>query len=252
MSISSGDQLVLLSWDSTFTEKAQVIEVREASAPSLAPDIEGEQKRWWEIDVDEWKRLPEELKLSEAATSLTLVRNWRRPNVHIRLAYRRLPDDDLETLQEGHLFVARDAYLSFLDALPGRLVQLFLADNPHPLQTWRFAGYADRARALISFIEQRVMSVGRVAAAAQSQWDILRDRGGFAEAQRLYVWDEVDESRPIDFTAQVEAFRTLLQPESPEEADARGSRLTEIAGLLTSRQSAESRFEALFRNRIDE
>jgi hypothetical protein len=251
VSIAPGDELVLLSWASTFVEKARVIEVREASAPSLSPSVEGAEKRWWEVHVDEWRDLPEEIKLSEASTSLTFVRNWRRPNVHVRHAYRRLPDEDLETLERGELFVARDAYLTFLDALPPRLVQLFLAENPHPVRTWDFASYADRARALIRFIEQRVMSVGRLASAAQSQWDIFQGRASLTDAQRLYVWDEAEDAPPIDFTAQVQAFRAL-QPDGGKEFDPRTSQLTEIADLLSSRQSAESRFESLFRNRIDE
>jgi hypothetical protein len=252
VSISSGDELVLFSWEATFVEKARVLEVREASAPSLSPSVEGEEKRWWEIDIDEWKHLPVQLKLDEASTSLTFVRNWRRPNVHVRLAYRRLPDEDLKTLERGELFVARDAYLTFLDALPDRLVQLFLADNPRSLRTWRFAGYADRARALIDFIEQRVLSVGRVASAAQRQWDAFQARGKLPETHRLYVWDEAEGASPIDFTAQVEAFRAL-QPDGAEDVGAASrSQLTEIAELLASRQSTESRFENLFRNRTDE
>jgi hypothetical protein len=252
VSIASGDELVLLSWQSVFVEKARVIGVREASAPSVVPSSEGELKRWWEIDIDEWKDLPAELKLSEASTSLTFVRNWRRPSVHVRLAYRSLPDEDLETLERGELFVARDAYLTFLYALPDRLVQLFLAENPQSLRGWGFSDYADRARALITFIEQRVMSVGRVASAAQSRWDILRARGNFRDAHGLYVWDEAEDAAPIDFTAQVQAFRTL-QPEGTEgDFDAPGSQLMEIAELLASRRDTESRFEGVFRSRTNE
>lgn len=250
VSIASGDELVLLSWESAFLERARVVEVREASAPSLVPSSEGEEKRWWEIDIDEWKPLPEELKLSEASTSLTFVRNWRRPNVHVRLAYRRLPDEDLETLERGELFVSRDAYLTFLDALPGRLRQLFLAENPPPSWSWRAADYADRARALIQFIEGRVMSVGRVASATQEQWDLFSRRLG-SDARRLYLWDEEDAGRPIDFTSQVQAFRTLL-PETVEEGIPSGSQLTAIAEILPSREGVERRFETIFRNRIDE
>src|SRR5271166_131412 len=111
VSIGPGDELVLLSSESVFVDKARVLEVREASAPSIAPSTESEreQKRWWEIDIDEWKSLPQEIDLTDASTSLTFIRNWRRPKVHVRLAYRRMPDEDLETLERGELFVARDA-----------------------------------------------------------------------------------------------------------------------------------------------
>jgi hypothetical protein len=252
VSIKSGDVLVLLSRETVFADKAQVLEVREASAPTIAPFEEGEIKQWWEIDIDEWKNLQQEVDLTDASTSLTFVRNWRRPKVHVRLAYRRLPDEDLETLERGELFVARDAYLTFLDALPARLVQAFLAVNPPLLRTRRLTNYAERARALIAFIEERVMSVGRTALAAQNRWNLFLVRSGLRDSPHLYVWDEDEAARPIDFTAQVEAFHTLL-PENTEEPDASGnSQLTEIAVLLASRQGTENRFENLFRNRIDE
>jgi hypothetical protein len=251
VSIGASDALVLLSSESTFVAKARVLEVREASAPSVAPSDEGEQKRWWEIDIDEWKSLPQEVDLTDASTSLTFIRKWRRPKSNVRLAYRRLPDDDLETLERGELFVARDAYLTFLDALPARLVQLFLAEYSSSLRTWSSANYADRASALIKFIEERVMSVGLVASATQSQWDIFMRRAGSQDSSRLYVWDEDEAARPIDFTSQVQAFRSLLS-EGTEDSDSRRSQLTEISELLASRQRAESRFEAIFRNRLDE
>ena len=251
VSIGAGDALVLLSSESVFVDKARVLEVREASAPSAAPLDEGEQKRWWEIDIDDWKSLPQEVDLTDASTSLTFIRKWRRPKIHVRLAYRRLPDEDLETLERGELFVARDAYLTFLDALPARLVQLFLAENPSPLRTWSSANYADRASAVIKFIEERVMSVGLVASATQSQWDIFMRRADSPDSSRLYVWDEDEAARPIDFTSQVQAFRSLLS-EGTDDSGSRRSQLTEISELLASRQRAESRFEEIFRNRSDE
>ena len=245
VSIVAGDELVLLSNESVFIDKARVLEVRHASAPSIAPLDEG--------DIDEWKSLPQEVDLTDASTSLTFIRDWRRPKIHVRLAYRRLPEEDLETLERGELFVARDAYLTFLDALPARVVQLFLAENPPPFRAWRITYYADRVRALIAFIEERVMSVGRVAITVQNRWDLFSARTGSSSSPPLYVWDEAEDARPIDFTSQVQAFRILL-PEAVEEPLSGGnqSQLTEIRDILASRQGLEERFEALFRNRLDE
>jgi hypothetical protein len=228
------------------------MEVRHASAPSIAPYDEGEQKRWWEIDIDEWKSLPQEVDLTDASTSLTFIRNWRRPKIHVRLAYRRLPEEDLETLERGDLFVARDAYLTFLDAVPARLSQLFLAENPPFFRTWRITDYADRARALIDFLEERVMDVGRVAIAAQNSWDLFLGRLDSSGSRPLYVWDEAEDARPIDFTSQVQAFRALLAENAEHAGFGGSSQLTAVAELLASRQSTENRFEALFRNRVDE
>jgi hypothetical protein len=252
VSIKSGDELVLLSREAVFVEKAQVLEVREASAPSIAPFEEGELKQRWEIKIDEWTSLQQEIDLNDASTSLTFIRNWRRPKVHVRPAYRRLPDEDLATLERGELFVARDAYLTFLDALPARLVQAFLAENPPLLHTRRTTDYAERALGLIGFIDERVMSVGRTALAAQDRWNRFLARTDSDDSQHLYVWDEEELTWPIDLTAQVDAFRALL-PESAAEAESDSrSLLTEIADILASRQGTENRFENLFRNRLDE
>ena len=252
VSIKSGDEVVLLSRETVFVDKAQVLEVRQVSTPSSARFEESEPKWWWEIQIDEWKSLPLEIDLNDASTSLTFIRNWRRPKVHVRPAYRRLPDEDLETLERGKLFVARDAYLTFLDALPARLVQVFLAENPPLLQTRRTTDYAERARALILFVEERVMSVGRTAIAAQDRWNLFLARKDSGDSRYLYVWNEDEASWPIDFTAQVDVFRTLL-PESGAAPDSGGSsRLTELAEILASRRDTESRFENLFRNRVGE
>ena len=251
ISIAAGDALLLLSRELTFSAKARVLEVREGTGRSLLSSAEGEEKNWWEIDIDGWKELPLQLKLDEASTSLTFVQNWRRPNVHVRLSYRRLPDEDMKTLDRGELFVARDAYLTLLDALPERLFQSFLAENPRLPRTWRSVAYADRARALIEFIEKRVMSIGRVASTTQRFWDNLCERTGSTDTHTLYVWNESDDIAPIDFTAQVDAFHAL-QRDSGEGEQFSGSQLTEIGEIMGARQSTELRFENLFRNRIDE
>jgi hypothetical protein len=252
VSIKSGDELVLLSREAVFVNKAQVLGVTEASAPSIAPFEESEPKQWGENQIDEWTSLQQEIDLNDASTSLTFIRNWRRPKVHVRPAYRRLPDEDFATLERGELFVARDAYLTFLDALPARLVQAFLAENPPFLRTRYTTEYAERARALISFIEERVLSVGRTALAVQDRWNLFLAKTDSGASRHLYVWNEDEASWPIDFTAQVAAFRTLL-PENGAEADSGGSsQLTEIAEILASRQGIESRFENLFRNRVGE
>jgi hypothetical protein len=161
-------------------------------------------------------------------------------------------NEDLATLERGELFVARDAYLTFLDALPARLVQAFLAENRPLVRTRRTTDYAERTLTLIGFIDERVMSVGRTALAAQDRWNRFLARTDSGDSRHLYVWDEGESTWPIDLTAQVDAFRALL-PESAAEAES-GSRslLTEIADILASRQGTENRFENLFRNRLDE
>lgn len=249
ISIRSGDELVLLSRESVFVNKAQVVEVRQGGTPYIVSSDEEEKQRWWEVHIEDWKKLRQEIALADASTSLTFIRNWKRPKVHVRLAYRRLPDADMETLERGELFIARDTYLHFLDALPPRLVQLFLAENPPRSVSWTNSDYAERARALINFIEAHVLCVGRVALATQKLWVQFLTQVGSPDAQRLYLWDEIEAGHPIDFTSQVDAFRTLL-PDTEDSGSA--GQLTEIAELLDSRRSIEDRFETLFRDRIHE
>jgi hypothetical protein len=167
VAVKAGDDLVLLSSEWHFTAKARVLEVVEGSGTTLEG---GEEKRWWELRIDRWESLAQEIALDDAATSLTFIRNWRRPKIHVRRAYRSLSDDDLETIERGDLFIAREAYLTFISALPPRLAQLFLAESPAPsLRTRDVGDFSARAVALINFVEERVLSVGRVTIAAQAQ-----------------------------------------------------------------------------------
>jgi hypothetical protein len=244
----------LLSSERAFTDKARVLEVTEGSAPTQHEDLR-EPKRSWEIVIEKWERLTQEVDLGDASTSLTFVRNWRRPSLHVRPAYRRLPDADLETIERGDLFLARATYLTFLGSLPPRTAQLFLAENfPFPSRTnWEGADYADRSAALVRFIEERVLSVGKVVVAAQNQWEILSSRMGYPKPLPLCVGEE-DETAPINLTSQAEIFGSLLLPEAPDGSEPHPTQLTDIAELITSsaRRQVEARFERLFRNRIDE
>ena len=250
VSIKRGDELLLLSNEWVFTDKTNVLDTKE-SRSRLDSD---EEKRWWEVHIDKWEPLPQALDLNDASTSLTFIRNWRRPKVHVRPAYRRLPDDDLETIERGDLFLARETYLSFVSALPPRLVQYFLAESTFPSQIpWDTPEYVDRAVALIRFIEERVLSLGKVVMAAQNQWDRLSSQTALPLPQPLYVWDEDEATLPINLTSQARIFGTLLS-ESREGSAADRTQLAEIRDILTSpmRRDVERRFERLFRNRFDE
>jgi hypothetical protein len=251
VSIKPGDELVLLSSGWVFTHTARVLDI-SAGSTTLRPN---EQKNWWELHIERWDPLPREVELDDVSTSLTFVRNWKRPKVHVRQAYRRLPDDDLETIKRGDIFLARDAYLTLIAALPPRLGQYFLAErSPASAQSRSIVDYAERAVALIRFIDERVLSVGKVVLAAQDQWDILSTRIGSPKGQALYVWDENEMATPAtNLTLQAQAFRTLL-PETTEESGVQRPSLSEIAELLTSpaRQDVERRFERVFRSHGDE
>ena len=107
--------------------------------------------------------------------------------------------------------------------------------------------------ALIKFVDERVLSVGKVTIAAQAQWEMLSARIEVPNAPPLYVWDEDETAPPINISSQARVFGALLLergagPEQPL------TQLTEIVEVLTStaRRSVERRFERLFRDRIDE
>ena len=250
VSIGPDDELVLLSTEWTFTHKARVREITE----SRIAVARGGEKRSWEIHITGWQTFPQVVDLNDVSTSLTFIRNWKRPKVHVRHAYRRLPDGDLETLERGEYFLARHAYLTFISALPRRLVQLFLADSsPDPPRGWGSADYPERSRALIRFIEERVLTIGHVVLDAQSQWDALSSQIGAPKPIPLYVWDEDETAPPINLTSQAETFRTLV-PEPGDEREPHRAQLTEIGEVVTSpeRQATNHRFELLFRNHADE
>lgn len=250
VSIKRGDELLLLSNEWVFTDKANVLDTKEGRG-GLDSD---EEKRWWEVHIDKWEPLPQALALNDASTSLTFVRNWRQPKVHVRRAYRRLPDADLETIERGDLFLARETYLTFINALPPRLVQYFLAERTFPSQTrWDTPEFIDRAVALIRFIEERVLSLGNILVAAQNQWARLSSQMELPLPQSLYVWDGDEATSPINLTSQALIFGGLLSG-SREGSAADRTHLAEVHDLLTSpaRREVERRFERLFRNRFYE
>jgi hypothetical protein len=251
VSIKPGDKVLLLLTEKwAFTREARVLDVAQRPRSSQG----GEEKPWWEINVSEWSSLPEPVELELFSTSLTFIRNLIRPKLHVRQAYRRLPDADLVTIQRGELFLARETYVTLLGALPRPLQQTFLAETVmSSLQTERSIEFVDRARALIQFIEQRVVSLGNKLIDTQRQWESLLPKTGYPDSMPLCVSDEDELGLPLNLSSQAALFRDLFVELHGADA-AEKTLLAKIGDDLAaeSRRPSEQRFELLFQDRINE
>jgi len=250
VSIKRHDVLLLLSNKLVFSHQADVIRVAERKSTLES----GDDKRWWEISIPKWDLLPQPIDLDLFSTSLTFIRNWTRPKLHVRHGYRRVPEEDLITIQRGEPFLARETYLTLSNALPTTLLQQFLAEVATSLTSLRVTReYALRSDALIRFIETRVLSIGRVLMDTQVQWQVLLQRIENIEPCPVYIWDEEDAAPPINLSSQAQLFRTLLGGDH-QRPDARIAQLGEIIEVLSARsqQADELRFERIFRDFVDE
>jgi hypothetical protein len=116
------------------------------------------------LQVQRWVPFSEDLTVDALKYSLTIVHNLRSPLRHFRPGYRRLPLDDLRTLESGEVFVARTAYHEILAALPEVLRNVFLSEEVMLRRDEEGFGpdgrFARRLRDLYAFIVERIISVG--------------------------------------------------------------------------------------------
>jgi hypothetical protein len=115
----SGDCVVLLGGYGkgiSFDYSASLVAITSASSDALTTTT---------ATVDKWQKLPDDTTLALLQFSLTAVKNFDRPQLHFRRAYRRLPMTDLQTIKSGEPFAERSAYYLLLRALPNALRESF-------------------------------------------------------------------------------------------------------------------------------
>jgi hypothetical protein len=256
VSIQPGDRLLFLNLEMVFTHESSVTRVNR-SVPNTEEN--GEFQSRWLVETRGWEGLKQPVEFDLFPGSLTFVRNWDKPRLHVRPGYRTLPDDDLKTIEEGEPFLAREVYITLFRALPVPMRWKYLLEHqpgPDAVQIFIERPFFDRAMSLIEFVDRRVITVGRTLIQVDDRWkDIVSKSFGPAPMDAFFSSDEqedsdVSESIPDPISGQADAFRSLLN-----ELEGGGEELGLIPSLrkaLDSESSIQQRFEYLFRSRDNE
>jgi hypothetical protein len=116
------------------------------------------------VTVGQWIKLDHETTIEELAYSLQIIRQPKRPNLYLRLPYRSVQKNDLETIRNGEPYVARHVYHLLVDALPPitqaqfRAEQLLMEAQGALEASDR--DYQSRLQALCAFLDNTVMPIG--------------------------------------------------------------------------------------------
>jgi hypothetical protein len=245
VSISPGDALVLLSDGRRFTQWTRVLEV-DARSPTER-DSGTPQPRLTRISVEEWQAFPIPVEFDLFAASLTFVRNRQKPRLHIRPGYRSLPQNDFETIAAGEPFVAREAWYALMDALPDSMQRKFLAQELLSSTDSAERSFQERTRALIGFIQRRVLTAGAALKEVADLWHEVCGKAGLPREIRAYFHTEDDSAVPDNIETQAALFQVFQS--AALQADEDGRALLDLVSerLQTSEQdSTVQRFERLF------
>jgi hypothetical protein len=254
-SIRPGDCIILMSPKWTFTHQSEVLRAPEKPEHELS---ELEQTPGWSFEVAEWTRFPSPVEFDLFSASLLFVRNWKQPHLHLRPAYRSLSDPDLQTLVNGEPFLARETYLSLMEALPETLRQSFIAEHALPLNNeYRERPFFDLANLAIDFIEQRVVSVGTMVVETDDLWREIAMQAYAPGDLEAYFADEDNQrgnsTAEDSVRTQAALFRNVLGELNGKNGET-GALFPSVREALTSnsRLQLERRFEFLFRGRNNE
>jgi hypothetical protein len=251
--IAKGGVIVLLS-----SQRQGLVFSAHAAVDTVSTDVvpDGEGGSVTRLQVQKWEPFSEDLTLDALKYSLTIVRDPRSPLRHFRPGYRRLPPDDLRTLESGEVFVARTAYHELLSALPEVLRNAFLSEEVmlrRDEEGFGFEGrFARRLRDLYAFIVERVISVGCLLEDLVSEIEKvdLRDESGNAYVHSFFEEDGSAVRGIGDNIADQAALFRGLNGEDQEERNE--TRIKEVVSVLRRVETRdhlprELDFERLFR-----
>ena len=256
LSIRQGDELLLLSRSEgrqAFTAYTSVVTVE---SPSSERDDRLQTHR---VLVDHWLPLEPPVYLDLFIFSLTIVRNLDRPNLHFRSGYRRLPEEDVMSIRKAEPFVARTTYYKLLNALPDGLQSSFLADLLLDTSFANATRFQERARKLITFIDERVVAAGTLIHAMEKTIAQLELNSEDSSFDHVFAEEASPDQNDIpprfdNLFEQAEAFRelqsTLASPETRPVAVQPKTLFDEILDEMNQpdRRNIEERFEAAFRS----
>lgn len=140
------------------------------------------------VTVEQWNKLRHETTVEDLAYSLQIVRKPKTPYLYFRLPYRGVADEDLETIRNGELYVARHAYNLLIDALPPLTRARFNAEQlvleADGLLKVSRLDFQSRLQTLCAFLDSSLMPIGNLLSA------LIRE----IEACKFMTSDE----KPID------------------------------------------------------
>jgi hypothetical protein len=242
VSISSGDVLILLNEEYVFTHIAEVVETAPLRGSVQDPDM----RKTTEITHSGWRALDAPVEFELFTSSLTFVTNRERPYLHLRLGYRTLADADLETIQGGEPFLAREAYLALLGALPESLKRTYLAEQLLAQGAGNEAPYEQRTISLLQFIESRILKIGEMIVVLDEEWEEVRKLADVALAVEPVFSSEDELVAPDNIRKQADQFRKVQNlirtgQESPTMLE-----LTREAMQSEGQRARVERFEEVF------
>lgn len=164
-----GDQIVLAN-NGKFTKHGivQKVDSSDGRTSALQPFSYGGRIK---LAVEKWESIADS-KIADLRFSLTFIKDVNRPERHLRRNYRSVKASDFRTIVHGEVFLARTAYFELLTSLPGdtRLKFEILQMRTHRTND----PFLNRLEALETFIEQRVLSVGRLLVNLMEKINILQ------------------------------------------------------------------------------
>lgn len=255
--ISVSDFVIFLenSPEPEFKRYGQVSEVESHHERTFEPNQT--ELQFTKVSVKEIHAFPEDLELDDMRYSLTFVRNTSLPSVHFRRGYRRISEEDFETLKSGKPFVARTGYFELLKALPLELQSEFRAELMLDYQLRDKHSYTLLFEKLTTFVAHRVLSVGNLLAELQQIVEELdvRNENGF---RVRHVFAEDDESFPgirsrsDELAEQNRRFSDLRNDTSQEDWNSNTNPFHQILEGLEddSLRRSEQRFVSIFKGEI--
>lgn len=242
VSIREGDILVLLNNHYVFTHTAEVVEAAQKSGTERTPDI----RRTTEIVHSGWHALDPPVEFELFTSSLTFVTNRERPKLHLRLGYRNLPEVDLQTILEGEPFLAREAYLALLEALPESLKRTYLAEQLLAQGAANAAPYGQRVIALLHFIDSRVLQMGEMIVAVDEAWEDVRKLADTSWAVEPVFSSDAEGVAADSIREQADRFRKVQDLIGTGEVSPTIFQLTREAMHSPEQSSRVERFERIF------
>jgi len=247
LSVKPEDSFILLSsemTERTFTHEALVTGVEQVK--------EEEEVRVFRVTIDKWKTLERQLPLDDFYYSLTIVRNLKKPYLHFRQGYRRIPEGDYQSIVHGEPFLARTLFLELLLALPDMLRRQFTIEGDLFLDLeGENSLFLNRLTRLLAFVNERVLTVGSQLLEIRATWEAISSSGANEGGVEPYFDDEEASHGAVNILRQAQLFQQLqTELALPEEEQiARGVNLFGLALQEINepdRNAIETRFEDLF------
>jgi hypothetical protein len=240
--IAAGDDVVLFERERDGVVFDATGTVKEAASTSVA-----ENQLAFTAVVTPISRLDPPRLLLDFTYSLIKVYRYNRPARHFTGKYVSLTSADYKAIDAAHIFWARTAFGTYLNALPGAAVTQFIqsvAETDPDLLVGR-SSYGALWVYLYTFIKERYLGAHQLTAAIAEMAERLEVEGHtFAYDQIRLGEDDVEVTDGIQEQGRrLAAFAASLERSTDDERDI----FAAMNSRITANDQTETTFEAQFR-----